>query len=594
MNTSKRTLVVLFFVGLLIFAGMGMYLAPMFQGSIYETIQMWDNTRPFQIVPQTPKVMLAFCGIYAAVFLMAFTGRKPTRAGEEHGSARWQNPTDVCRRVCSPDFFNNRILSMHVRIAIVGKSVLKSLNTFLVGGMGQGKSYFFMIPNILQCIGSMVITDPSGELVGRTGVFLEQKGYKVKVVDTESIVSSLRYNFFRYLTSEEEILEIVDIIFDATAGGENKGNMDPMWELLAKDRLTAYIALLWQRGLPEEKNMDTVLWLFEHDISEGDKDGNRKENAVSALFADEAIRNPGNIATSKYLSSTKGAVETVMGIESTLSGRLGRFMIPSVREMMKTDELELEKIGQEKTALFLVIPSESKSFNFIISMIYAQIFRTLFAQGRKASDKKLKVPVQFFLDEMANIVLPKDFPTYLTTGRKHGISFVCSLQDLAQAEKLFPGKVHETVIGTNSSFLYLGGSGKYTDEYISKWVGQQTITTSSQSVSYGVHGHSSRSFQQQGRDLIRADELDSMPSSKCLVRIQGYGWMMDEKYRPAAHPRYKECADVTGEYYDWRMQEERPSICRLDADAVQTEITIDANQISATALAAKYNLFWDD
>lgn len=594
MNSSKRTLVVLFFVGLLVAAAIGMYLAPMMQDSLYETLQMWDSSKPFQIVPQTPKVMLIVSGIYTMLFLMMVTNHKATRVGEEHGSARWQNPKDVCRRVCSPDFFQNRILSMHVRIAIIGKSVLKSLNTFLVGGMGQGKSYYFMIANILQCAGSMVVTDPSGELAERTGVFLKRYGYQVKVVDTERIVSSLRYNFFAYLTSEEEILEIVDIIFDATAGGENKGNMDPMWELLAKDRLTAYIALLWQRGLAEEKNMDTVLWLFEHDISEGDKEGNRKENAVSALFADEALRNPGNIATSKYLSSTKGAVETVMGVESTLSGRLGRFMIPVVREMMKTDELALEKIGQEKTALFLVIPSESKSFNFIISMIYAQIFRALFAQGRKAPDKKLKVPVQFFLDEMANIVLPKDFPTYLTTGRKHGISFVCSLQDLAQAEKLFPGKVYETVIGTNSSFLYLGGSGKYTDEYISKWVGQQTITTSSQTVGYGVHGHASRSYQQQGRDLIRADELDNMPTSKCLVRIQGHGWMMDSKYVPQSHPRYKECADVTGEYYDWRMQSEQPSICRVDPAVVQSEITIDADQISAAALAAKYDLIWDD
>lgn len=596
MYESKRTKIVLFFVGLAGCIVLGVLIAPFIRANLWDTVSALSALEGYSlsITPYTIKAALCCAVIYILVYLAAGAQHKATRQGEEHGSARWQNAVDVCRAVSSKDYDKNRILSQNVRIAVSGKTTLASLNSFVVGGMGMGKSYYFVIPNILQAASSIVVTDPSGELAARTGSYLKDQGIAVKVVDIEHLESSLRYNFFRYIKSEADILEIVDIIFAATAAGDNRTSNDPMWDNLAKDRLAAYIGLLWLSGDIQAQNMDTVIWLFEQDATEENKDGSRKENGVSAEFAKLERMQPGNFASSKYLSSTRGAAVTIRGVESSLSGRLGRFMIPSVRSFMQTDELELDKIGTEKTALFLVIPSENKSFNFIISMIYAQIFRTLYAQARKSKDNKLAVSVQFFLDEMANVVLPKDFTTYLTTGRKHGISFVGILQDFAQAEKIFPGKVYETVIGTSSSFMYLGGSGKHTDEYISQWIGTQTITVTSQSVSYGARGHSSTSYQQQARPLMRAEELSQLPANKCVIYVQGQGWIMDSKYNPRTHPCYKQCADMTGDYYEWMTSGEAALTQLSIIDSSQKVITINADEISTNSLAEKYDIFWED
>lgn len=596
MSGSSRAKILFFFVGLLFCVFFGILLAPYVTDDIYGTIAALAALEGFgkiEIVQKTPQTIMAVSVIYLIIYLGMANTIKPARTGEEHGSAKWQNAKDVNRAVSSKEFCKNRILSANLKIAVIGKSPLPSVNSFCVGGMGQGKSYYFVIPNILQAASSMVITDPSGELAARTGDFLKEKGIKVKVVDIEKLSSSLRYNFFRYIKSEEDILAIADTIFDATVENEKEGSKDPMWDNLAKDRLVAYIVLLWLSGDIKDRNMDTLLWLFEQDVTIENKDGSRQENAVSMMFDDLEMCYPGNIATSKYLSSTRGAAVTVRGVDSSLSGRLGRFMLPEVRSMMQTDELALEMIGKEKTALFLVVPAENKSLNFLVSMIYAQLFRVLYEQARRENDKRLAVPVQFYLDEMANIVLPKDFPTYLTTGRKHGISFVGILQDLAQAEKIFSGKVYETVIGTSSSFLYLGGSGKHTDEYISKWIGTQTILTQTQSVSYGMRGSSSKSLQPTARDLIKPEELGALPLSKCIVYVQGKGWVMDNKYNPKTHPGYKECADVTGRYYDWRRQNEAAQI-EVIPHHVGAAIEINLDEISLSSLAQKYDLFWED
>lgn len=603
MGGDKRTALLCAIVGFVIVTVLGLAIAPLVQPTLSQSLEKYAELQnaPLQlkIVPQTPKVLLVLWTVYAVAGAVMATSHKNTRSGEEHGSAKWGNAKEIGRKLIDKEFHKNRILSANINISVIGRKVLDSLNTFIFGGMGSGKSYYLVIPNLLQANTSFVVTDPSGELAERTGWFLKHvMGYQVRVVDVENIENSSYYNFFKYIRNEDDIITIADIIFDATSDGKKSSTQDPMWENMAKDRLIAYIALLWQRGNDSEKNMDTVLWMREQDKIVTDKDGNLTETTISALFKDEEMRMPGNMASSKYVSSVDGEAETIMGVNSTLNGRLGRFLIPSVRRMMSHDELELDKIGDRKTALFLVIPEEKKSFNFIVSMIYAQIFDTLFSEAKKSNSKKLKVPVQFWLDEAANVVLPKNFTEVYTTGRKHGVMFNVIMQDYAQAEKTFPNKKEKTIIGTSTSFVYMGGSGNYTEEEISRWIGDETIMASSQSVSYGHNGHSSKSLQPSRRRLITADEIERKLGSgnNCLVKVKGYNWVIDQKYNPRSHPNYKYCADVNGMYYDWSGKEAIGTVLEpaqyIPDDAKHIEINLD--NLSMDKIAQRIKISWEE
>lgn len=591
-----------FLIGLVLTTLAAIMAAPMIKPHLSETMAAAEAMRSsgfkLEIVPVTSKVIIIFWIIYAIAVMYIASLPKPQRSGEEEGSSKFIDAAKLVKKLKdNKNPFNDRILSAKVRTTLFGERALASLNSLVVGGMGMGKSFYILTANILQANTSFVVTDPSGELARNTGWFLKHlAGYKVKVVDVDNISNSIHYNFFKYIKTEEDILTLVDIIFDATAEEKQNSAQDPMWDLMAKARLVAYIALVTARGSDIEKNIDTVLWLFENDVVARDKDGNLIETPVMALFNDEEMRNPGNLATRNYMASHRGADETIMGVDSTVSARLSLFLLKPVRSMMSNDELELEKIGKEKTALFLVIPSEKRTFNFIVSMIYTQSFQTLYREAKKEKSLKLPVPVQFLLDEMTNIQLPKDFVEGLTTGRKFNILYMMFVQELAQLETKFKNKKHETVIGTCSTFVYLGASGKNTNEYIAKWIGRQTITTQDSTINYGRHGGSSKQFHHRGRDLIDAAELEKLPSQECIVNIKGHGWTRDKKYETAKHPNFKYHASANGEYFDWSG--EANVNCQIEPAGNDIEmrdvINIDIDKISNNKLDKIVTIEWEE
>ena len=557
------------------------------------------NPLQLHICDKTGKVMLVFLCFELAAGAYWYAARRNTRRGEEHGSARIKDPMQTGKLYADKDYLKNRILSQNLRISVIGKAIKLSLNTLVIGGMGSGKSFFTLIPNLLQGNTSFVVTDPSKELVRKVGWLLKHiLRYDVQVLDVEEPEGSMKYNFFAYIESEDDILRIVNMIFKATVDSKrsNNSSMDPMWENMAKDWLLSLIALLWYRGTEDEQNIETVIWLMDEDYLLEDENRNRIQTPVMAMMDDLELRTPGNLATRAYRSATDGAVETIRGVKSTLRGRLGKFLLPSIQNLMSRDELDLRNLGNKKTALFLVVPSEDSSFNFIISMLYAQLFPILYRQARQQPNNKLLIPVQFFIDEMANFVMPEDYVTYLTTSRKHGISYIMFIQEISQMEKLFPDKQFNTVAGTCNTIVYLGGSGYETNKAISGWLGTETITSYSYNRSYGRNASYSKNEQLTKREVLTADEIDTkLKDDQALVYIKGEGWFIDNKNDPRKHPNYKYTAgEKEGHTYDWsgkalpncRMQPLR----RISDMEKEPDMTIDLDKLDLGKLTEKLRI----
>ena len=541
---------------------LSMLLAPAFvPGDISASIVNLNNAikHPFRIAEFSTLRVLKTMGVFLFVEFLFFayylSSTKNTRAGAEHGSERLKNPRELNRISSDKTYENNRILTKNIRLSIIGKAISLSKNTLVIGGMGSGKSFFTLIPNILQANTSFIVTDPSRELVRKTGFFLKKiKGYDVKVFDLEDMTHSCKYNFFKYIRNEDDIKRIVGMIFKSTVPKEHRGGtQDPMWEHMAQDLLTAYIAILWYRGKKEEQNIETLIWLMNEDtIIEDAKTGQRVRNSIIALFQDQEEREPGNIASSAYFSATDGAADTIRGVKSTLRGRIGKFLLPSVQNLMSRDELNLEEIGTKKTALFLCVPNEDSSFNFIISLIYAQLFPILYETAKKNPDLKLKIPVQVLIDEMANFVMPDDFISYLTTSRKHEISYMMFFQEMQQIERMFE-KEFNTLIGTCNTVVYLGGSGHETNKKFSEQIGNETITTTSFNRSYGRNASFSRNESPSKREVLSPQEIErKIKGKKALCYVQGVGFAIDEKNNPYLHKNFKFTqGEKEGKEFDW-------------------------------------------
>lgn len=577
-------------------------IAPAVTDNLFSTLENLNGVleKPLHLTmcDKTGKVILVFLCFEFAALAYWYAARRNTRQGKEHGSARIKDPFQEGKKFADKDYLKNRILSQNLRISVIGKAIKLSLNTLVIGGMGAGKSFYTLIPNLLQGNTSFVVTDPSKELVRKMGWFLKNiLHYDVQVFDLEDPESSLKYNFFSYIENEDDILRIVNMIFKATVDSkQNTSNMDPMWENMAKDWLLSLIALLWYRGTEDEQNIETVIWLLDEDYLLEDEHRNRLQTPVMAMMDDLELRIPGNLATRAYKSATDGAVETIRGVKSTLRGRLGKFLLSSIQNLMCRDELDLRNLGNKKTALFLVVPSEDKSFNFIISMLYAQLFPILYRQARQQVDNKLPVPVQFFVDEMANFVMPEDYVSYLTTSRKHGISYMMFIQEISQMEKLFPDKQFNTVAGTCNTIVYLGGSGQETNKTISGWIGNETITAYSYNRSYGRNASYSKNEQLVKREVLSADEIDTeLTDEQALVYIKGKGWFVDDKNDPRKHPNYKYTAgEKEGRIFEWsgknlpncRLQPLR----RTSEMAKEPDIIIDLDKLDLRKLQDKLGI----
>ena len=433
----------------------------------------------------------------------------------------------------------NLLLTQQVRIGLDGKKHRRNLNILVIGGSGAGKTRFYGKPNIMQANTSFVVTDPKGEILRDTGHLLQDEGYEVRVLDLISMDKSHCYNPFVYLKDDNDVQKLVTNLFKATTP-KNAQSQDPFWDTAASMLLLALIFYLKHEAPEEEQNFAMVMEMLRYgSVSEEDEE---YISPLDSLFYDLEMREPEHIAVKYYKNYHSGAGKTLKSIQITLAARLEKFNLESLANLTRTDELELSMLGEKKIAIFALIPDNDTSFNFLVSILYTQLFQQLFYLADHKYGGSLPVPVHFLMDEFANVSLPDDFEKALSVMRSRGVSVSIILQNLAQLKKLFE-KEWESITGNCDSFLYLGGNEQSTHEYVSKLLGKETIDLNTYGKSAGRNGNYSTNYQISGRELLTPDEVRRLDNRYALLFIRGESPIMDLKYDILKHPNVKKTAD---------------------------------------------------
>ena len=496
---------------------------------------------PFSLTlcPDTGRCVLVCLFIYGLALLMVISSGMNFRRGEEYGSARWGNPQEIDRKYRdrkAPS--SNLILTRHVAIGNSQAAMYRhrrNLNTVVIGGSGAGKSTSHVLINVLQASHSYVVLDPSGEMLRATGNYLKGHGYTIRVLNLVEPEKSNRYNAFVYLRNDDDVDRMVENFWKATtAQGAQKG--EQIWDDTAKELLSALAYYLYYEAPKSEQNFPMVQYMVRNmALKEGEED----TSPVDQLFNELEQREPEHIALKHYRSYHSGATKTLQSIQITLLSRLGKFNLESIERLSTTtqDELGLLTAPEEKTVVFAVTPVADSSFNFFVSLLYGQLFEILYEYGNKHG--RLSVPMHLYLDEFANVTLPKDFELRLATFRKYGISCSILLQDLSQLKALYE-KQWQAMMNNADILLYLGGNEASTAEYLSKQLGKQTIRTNTFGQTRGRNGSYSKNEQQLGRELMTPDEIRLMDNRYALLLIRGERPILDEKFDFKCHPHMGE------------------------------------------------------
>ena len=485
------------------------------------------------------KTVLLFLLVYAGSIGVYLSMQKNYRRGAEHGSAKWGNPQTVNRKYMQKPPKQNRLLTQQVRIGLDGRKHRRNINVIVIGGSGAGKTRFYGKPNIMQANTSFVVTDPKGEILRDTGHLLQDEGYEVRVLDLISMDKSHCYNPFVYLKDDNDVQKLVTNLFKATTP-KNAQSQDPFWDTAASMLLLALIFYLKYEAPEEEQNFAMVMEMLRYgSVNEEDEE---YISPLDSLFYDLELRVPEHIAVKYYKNYRSGAGKTLKSIQLTLAARLEKFNLESLANLTRTDELELSMLGEKKTAIFALIPDNDTSFNFLVSILYTQLFQQLFYLADHKYGGSLPVPVHFLMDEFANVSLPDDFEKALSVMRSRGVSVSIILQNLAQLKKLFE-KEWESITGNCDSFLYLGGNEQSTHEYVSKLLGKETIDLNTYGKSAGRNGNYSTNYQISGRELLTPDEVRKLDNRYALLFIRGESPIMDLKYDILKHPNIRDTTD---------------------------------------------------
>lgn len=485
------------------------------------------------------KTVLLFLLVYAGSIGVYISMQKNYRRGAEHGSAKWGNPQTVNRKYMQKPPKQNKLLTQQVRIGLDGKKHRRNLNVIVIGGSGAGKTRFYCKPNIMQCNTSFVVTDPKGENLRDTGRLLLEKGYEVRVLDFINMEKSHCYNPFVYLKDDNDVQKLVTNLFKATTP-KNAQSQDPFWDTAASMLLLALVFYLRYEAPEEEQNFAMVMEMLRYgSVSEEEEE---YSSPLDSLYYDLELRVPEHIAVKYYKNYRSGAGKTLKSIQLTLAARLEKFNLESLANLTRTDELELSMLGEKKTAIFALIPDNDTSFNFLVSILYTQLFQQLFYLADHKYGGSLPIPVHFLMDEFANVSLPDDFEKALSVMRSRGVSVSIILQNLAQLKKLFE-KEWESITGNCDSFLYLGGNEQSTHEYVSKLLGKETIDLNTYGKSAGRNGNYSTNYQISGRELLTPDEVRKLDNQYALLFIRGENPIMDFKYDILKHPNVKKTTD---------------------------------------------------
>ena len=511
--------------------------------------EMLAEPLPFEWSNQTPRFLLIFTGLYAVIVLAASSEHRNTRPGEEHGSARWGNAKELNRRYRDTQG-PNLLMTRNIRIGVDGYKHKHNTNVLVVGDSGTGKTRTYAVPNVLEAGCSMVITDPKGEILRKTGGFLKRAGYEVRVFDLLNPDASFCYNPFRYVRDDKEVLQLITNLIQNTTPPHAQSS-DPFWEKSETALLQALMLYLLHEAPPEEQNFGMVMELL-GSAQVKEKDENF-ESPLDILFERLAMRDPESIAVKQYGIYKQAAGKTAKSILVSVGVRLAAFNLPQIARLTMTDELHLDDLGERRVALFCCIPDSDKSLNYLVGMVYTQLIQTLFYQADRVHRGRLPVPVHCLMDEFPNISLPKDsFQSALATMRSRGIFCSIIVQNIAQLKSMYKDS-WESLVGLCDEFLYLGGNEQGTHKYVSELIGKETVETTSRSLSRGRSGSSSTSHQQTARDLMTPDEVRLLSNDKALLFVRGERPVMDWKYNLLRHPNIRFTEDGGAPPYDYTV-----------------------------------------
>ena len=493
----------------------------------------------FSWCDNTPRMIMIFILIYSIGVMVYLSTMKNYRRTVEYGSAKWANALNVNRKYASKNYLENKLLSQNVRIGLNGKIHRRNLNTIVIGGSGAGKTRFYCKPNIMQCNTSFVVLDPKGEILRSEGYMLEKEGYVIKVIDLIDMSKSHGYNPFHYIQSDKDILKLItNLIRNTTPKGSQ--SMDPFWEKSETALLEALMLYLYHYAPEDEQNFTMVMEMLTY--AEVKEDDEEYESPLDELFHHLERSDPDSLALKQYQIYKQAAGKTAKSILISVGVRLAAFNLDSMASLTRFDELELDKIGERKTALFAVIPDNDSTFNFLVGMLYTQLFQMLYYQADYVYGGELPIPVHFLMDEFANVALPDEFDKLLSTMRSRQIFVSIILQNLAQIKTLFKDS-WESIVGNCDELYYLGGNEQSTHKFISEYLGKETLDTNTFGKSTGHSGSYSTNYQQTGRELLTPDEVRLLNNDYGLLFIRGELPIMDKKYDLLKHPNINETTD---------------------------------------------------
>ena len=548
-NDKKQSMGAFAVLGILPVVWFALLTAPYLSGGMMEVIQGVPEAmnHPFSIsiCKDSVKTVLLFLLAYGMGLGIYVSTRRKYRKGEEHGSAVWGNAKTVNKKYSEKPFLANKIMTQHVQISYNSRKHRRNLLTIVIGGSGAGKTRFYAKPNLMQANTSFVVLDPKGENLRDTGHLLEEKGYEVRVLDLINMEKSYCYNPFVYLKDDNDVQRLVTNLFKATTPKGSQSN-DPFWDTAASMLLLALIFYLKYEAPKDEQNFPMVMELLR--AGEVREDNDEYQSPMDELFERLEMREPEHIDVKYYKDYHSGSAKTLKSIQITLAARLEKFNLSSLAALTVTDDLDLPSLGEKKVALFALIPDNDTSYNFLVSILYTQLFQQLFYLADHKYGGRLPVHVHFLMDEFANVSLPDDFDKILSVMRSREVSVSIILQNLAQLKALFE-KQWESICGNCDEFLYLGGNEQGTHKYVSELLGKATIDTNTYGKSTGHSGNYSTNYQITGRELMTPDEVRMLDNRYALLFIRGERPVMDEKFDILKHPNVVLTTDGKGKPY---------------------------------------------
>ena len=538
----SRTNIILYLCGIIPVVWLALLIAPYLSeglpGLIANFGSVMNNPFNIQLCEDSPRAVLILLLAYGVGLGIYISNDRNYRRREEHGSARWGIAHVVNRKYADKNWAHNKILTQNVSIGMDGRKHRRNLNVLVCGGSGAGKTRFYAKPNLMNADCSYVVLDPKGEMLRDCGEHLS-KTHDVKVIDLINMEKSHCYNPFVYLKTDNDIQRLVTNLFKNTTP-KGSQSQDPFWDQAASMLLLALVFYLHYEAPEDEQNFPMVMEMIR--AGEVREDMEDFHSPLDELFDRLEMKNPDHIALKYYRNYRSGSAKTLKSIQITLVARLEKFNLESLAGITQTDEMDLWSIGEKKTVIFAVIPDNDSSFNFIVGMLYTQLFQQLYYQADQIHGGRLPVHVHFLMDEFANVALPDEFDKLLATMRSREISVSIIIQNMAQLKALFE-KQWESIVGNCDEFLYLGGNEQSSHKYVSELLGKETIDTNTYGQSRGRNGSYSTNYQVSGRELMTPDEVRMLDNQYALLFIRGERPIRDFKYDILKHPNVRYTTD---------------------------------------------------